>query len=123
MKKQLLEEKKAVQIRAAIRELKVACIRISESASGVKPFRLSKLLNVMYKVLSDYIAILQMLVGDRDLSGLPENLCICDVLAQLQFNKNQIPCPDCDGSGRQTWNPNLLCPRCNGKGYLEKKSK
>ena len=51
----------------AIRELRLASAHISMSASGQKPFVLSKLLNVMFKTTNDNLMILHMLVGNTDM--------------------------------------------------------
>ena len=67
MKKNLLDETKSTQIRLAIKELKFAEARIYGNAAGVQPFRLSKLLNVMGKILQDYFLMLSQIVGDQDI--------------------------------------------------------
>ena len=69
-----MPEDKTKQIKEAIKELKWASLRIYQSASGVQPFRISKLLNVMGKITGDYVAILSMLVGDRDIELKPFEL-------------------------------------------------
>ena len=66
-KKNLLDDTKSEQIRLAIKELKFAEARIYGAATGVQSFRLSKLLNVMGKILQDYFLMLSQIVGDRDI--------------------------------------------------------
>ena len=62
--KALVSKEREKQLRLAIKELKIASTRIYQSASGEKPFEISKLLNVMGKITQDYVMILYMLVGD-----------------------------------------------------------
>ena len=72
MKKILVSEKKLPQLERAYRELKLASNRIYQSASGEKPFKISKLLNVMGKVLDDYEYIIGLLIGEREFKTLEE---------------------------------------------------
>ena len=50
----------------ASEHLKLASALIYTSASGVKPFRVSKILNIMGKALFDDFVVLQVLLGKRD---------------------------------------------------------
>lgn len=59
---------KEKHLRHALINLSVAYAHISESASGTKPFKASKFLNILGKAIGDLRAELMIFLGDFDLN-------------------------------------------------------
>ena len=72
MNKILVSKDKIEQLRRAYKNLQSTSILVYESARGQKPFKISKLLNVMGKVLDDYEYIIGLLIGEREMKSPTE---------------------------------------------------